>query len=209
LHLHISDLRGRSVQLETALDALSTGVLLLGAKGEILLMNWAASAVTGRADGLLATSSGLRAERPNESARLEKLIQEAIDTSAGKGLNAGGGVLISRKEHAPLQLLVTPVGNMPAELTRLTRAMVFVNDPEQRVRPTQDILRTMFGLTPAESRVALLLGDGKSLREIAQMLGVSPNTLKSHLAIIYTKTNTLRQSQLVRLLMRLPVEPSA
>ena len=65
-------------------------------------------------------------------------------------------------------------------------------------------LSGLFRLTSAESRVALLLGDGKSLSEIAQLLGVSRNTLKTQVAGIYSKTGTSRQSQLVRLLALFP-----
>jgi DNA-binding CsgD family transcriptional regulator len=89
----------------------------------------------------------------------------------------------------------------PADQRDSVRAVAFVCDLAERVRPAQEILRTLFGFTPAECRVALLLGDGHAQREISQMLGVSSNTLKSHLASIYAKTNTSRQCQLVRLLM--------
>jgi DNA-binding CsgD family transcriptional regulator len=78
---------------------------------------------------------------------------------------------------------------------------VFVSDPEQRVRPTLDTLRALFGFTTAEYRLAMLLVDGHGPTAIAKMVGVSRNTVKSQLASIYRKTGTSRQAQLVRLLL--------
>jgi DNA-binding CsgD family transcriptional regulator len=46
------------------------------------------------------------------------------------------------------------------------------------------------------------------VQEIAELLNVSLNTLKSQLASVYLKTNTARQSQLIRLITRLSMEPS-
>ncbi len=75
-----------------------------------------------------------------------------------------------------------------------------------KVRPAREVLFGLFGLTPAECRVAMLLTDGHAPRQIGQLLGVSRNTLKSQLASIYSKTGTSRQSQVVRLISRLPIQ---
>src|SRR5260370_20030238 len=95
---------------------------------------------------------------------------------------------VSRKNAAPLEILVSPAQNLPIEVTRPLGAIVFISDPEQMARTTHDFLRAVFGLTPAECRVALLLGDGKSPREIAKLLALSPNTVKSQASTIYSKT---------------------
>jgi DNA-binding CsgD family transcriptional regulator len=205
LHLHISDLKERAAGTAAALDTLRTGVILVGANGKIALMNCAASAILAEHDGLQATLGGLRAQRSSESSKLQRLILEAVNTSVGKGVCPAGGLLISRRVKPALQLLVSPAGNLPLNLTHPRYAIVFVTDPSQHERPAQDILRAFFGLTPAEARVAVLLGDGNSPSTIAQQLGVSSNTVKSQLASIYSKTGTSRQAQLVRLLMNLPV----
>lgn len=158
-------------------------------------------------DGLLATGEGLRAERAVESAELDRLIREVVSTAEGEGLAAGGGLSISRKKRAALQVLISPAQNLQLDLTQPLRAIVFISDPERKARPNSDILRAVFGLTPAECRVALL--DGKSPREIAELLALSPNTVKSQVSTIYAKTGTFRHAQLVRLLLRLPGSSSA
>jgi DNA-binding CsgD family transcriptional regulator len=45
--------------------------------------------------------------------------------------------------------------------------------------------------------------NGHTLAEAAEILGVARSTVKSHLDVIYRKTNTHRQADLVRLVMGL------
>jgi len=66
----------------------------------------------------------------------------------------------------------------------------------------------LFGLTPAECRVSLLLVDGLAPAAIANTLGVTANTLKSRLSSVYAKTGSSRQSQLTRLLVQLALKNS-
>lgn len=163
-------------------------------------MNRAASAFVSEGDGLLATRTGLRAERPAESSLLEKTIHQAASTSNGKGLSAGGTVLVSRRTRPPLQLLVSPIRN-PEITSQAVAVVAFISDPLQRQRPTRDVLCARFGLTPAECRVGLLLGDGHAPRKIANMIGVTDNTVRSQIKSIFSKTGVKRQGELIRLLL--------
>jgi DNA-binding CsgD family transcriptional regulator len=201
LYREFSALKALSAGLETALNLLPSGVILLRAKGEVVYMNRAASAVVSERDGLLATRSGLRAERPAEFSLLEKAIREAASTSNGQGFSAGGTVLVSRRERPPLQIVVSPIRDKGIDTSQPVAAVAFISDPLQRHRPAQDILRTLYGLTPAECRVALLLGDGRSPREIAETIGVTFNTVRSQIKSIFSKTDVKRQGELIRLLL--------
>ncbi len=59
------------------------------------------------------------------------------------------------------------------------------------------------GLTPMESRVAVLLTEGKSLREVAAETGRQETTIRWHLRQIFTKRGIARQAELVRLVLSL------
>ena len=62
----------------------------------------------------------------------------------------------------------------------------------------------MLGLTVAESRVAVLVGMGRSVRDIVRELGRSENTVRWTLKNVLSKTSSARQADLVRLLLQLP-----
>jgi DNA-binding CsgD family transcriptional regulator len=65
----------------------------------------------------------------------------------------------------------------------------------------QQTLRDLFGLTPAEAKVAMAFFEGLTSKEAAENLGLSFHTVRVQLARIFEKTQTHRQAELVRLMM--------
>jgi DNA-binding CsgD family transcriptional regulator len=65
-------------------------------------------------------------------------------------------------------------------------------------------MRQLYGLTPAEARVANLLLEGLEVREAAERLGITLETARFHLKRVLAKTGTRRQTELLRLMLSLP-----
>ncbi|MGD9815611.1 MAG: response regulator transcription factor [Hyphomonadaceae bacterium] len=63
------------------------------------------------------------------------------------------------------------------------------------------------GITPREQEVLALLAAGKSNKEIAQKLGVSPNTVKTQVASLYQKLEVQRRTQAVQKARELALIP--
>ena len=82
--------------------------------------------------------------------------------------------------------------------------MLFFYHPESAPSIDPAILSAAFNLTPAECRIAILLGDGLSQKEIASALSIRPDTVRKQLQVIYQKTATKQQSELIRLMLHLP-----
>ena len=205
LHAELVSSRQRNAGLVAVLNLLSTGVILLGPSTRIVSMNRSAEQLMAQNDGLGVRKMTLEAKCAGENTRLTKLIADAIATSEGIGASAGGAAIVSRRALPPLQVLVSPVRGWDLDEVHRVRAAVFITDPASRARPSGDALRSVFKLTGAECRLAMLLADGHAPPDISAMVGVTRNTLKSQLASIYRKTGTTRQSQLVRLLLQIAV----
>jgi DNA-binding CsgD family transcriptional regulator len=62
-----------------------------------------------------------------------------------------------------------------------------------------------WALTPQEARVALEVMRGHSPQDIATRLGLSVNTVRSHLAQAYAKTETAGKAELAAALHRSPL----
>src|SRR5262245_7483455 len=69
--------------------------------------------------------------------------------------------------------------------------------------PSEDRLRQVFDLTPAEARLAQGLARGDALEKVAEQLQIKITTARTQLAAIFAKTRTHRQPGLVALLSRL------
>lgn len=65
------------------------------------------------------------------------------------------------------------------------------------------MLVSALSLTPAEARVAGLVGTGHTTQELQALLGVSAETIRSHLKQIRLKTSVRKQSELALLLSKL------
>lgn len=61
----------------------------------------------------------------------------------------------------------------------------------------------LFDLSTSSARVAEAYLRADTVKDVARQLGISANTVKTHLATVYERTGCSRQSQLIRLLMAL------
>ncbi len=77
---------------------------------------------------------------------------------------------------------------------------VFMQDPAEAPLLPGEAFARLHGLTGGELRVLQALAQGLGGKEAADMLGISEPTVRTHLQHIFSKTGTLRQSDLLRLL---------
>ena len=82
--------------------------------------------------------------------------------------------------------------------------MIALRDEGDAAPMASRVLRAVYGLTEAEARLAMALCRGRSLAEVSDELKVAMSTLRFHLSALLAKTDTRRQSELVRRLGRLP-----
>jgi len=189
-----------------AFDRLPIGVILARANGSVVFANRIALDILQGCDGLASGVDGLVASTAAESQALQALIFGAASTSAGKGINPGGIIALSRPSlRRPLAALVTPLrhGTRPfffGAPEETAQAAVFVSDPERVTEIDADILRALWGLTPAEATVGSLLASGNSVSDISKKLAIKGETVRWHVKRVLAKTETTRQAELVRLL---------
>ena len=118
-------------------------------------------------------------------------------------MGAGGMVMIGRPSgRAALRILVTPVARHQVLLgPEGAAACIFVTDPERFPVPSSGHVQQVFGLTAAETRVAMAMLDGKTVEALADELCISRNTARTHLQRLFAKTGTTRQADLIRILL--------
>ena len=156
-------------------DALDTPVALTNASGRLTTMN-------GPARDLFVGRAGMQ-------------LRDALETSMRLALGDRRRNTAGRPNHARSieigheRFLVTIVfagtdvaGQDIGAMIMLRREAV--SSPQQA---TESSLARRFGLTPQESRVALMLAEHRSNREIASTLGVSVHTARHHTEHVLAK----------------------
>jgi DNA-binding CsgD family transcriptional regulator len=84
---------------------------------------------------------------------------------------------------------------------------VILLDLDARPEPSPRTLQRLFGLTAAETQLAIELARGGNLLDISCSQRLSRTTIRSHLASLFVKTQTRRQAELVSLLGRIALLP--
>jgi DNA-binding CsgD family transcriptional regulator len=131
--------------------------------------------------------------------RLDARLAAAIGWAAGLG-----GPLMPRRGAVPLV-----VENIPG----LTRVAWVLAEDQKHALVLLDDLRPLasrigqaariYELSPAQSRLALAVAEGRSLPEFAAEAGVSLNTARTHLRRVFAKAGASSQAELVARLLSL------
>jgi DNA-binding CsgD family transcriptional regulator len=200
LDQHLSVLRGKA----KALDALTIGVVATTGSGQVVFTNSEADKIIARQDGLIFDRHGRLRAGPTQTSSLHALISHASQAAMGNSLHVGGTLLLERPSGKRSYVVcVCPYRPHTSELAQLhPRVLIFVIDPE--TQPASDIkaLSRVFGLTPSEARLAVILAQGESLAEASQRLRISRNTARTHLQHLFQKMGVRRQAELATLLLR-------
>ena len=193
--------------LAELLEAGGLGVVQLDARGRIAAANDRARDLLRAGNGLFDRDGFLsaRARRDNDS--LQRLLGRALPPS---GTQAAGGSAIVRRPGAlpPLVLHVNPVSGQETDYPVWpVAALVLIVDPAGGASVDPAVAAAALGLTGMESRVAVLLARGMSVKEIAAAMGRKESTIRTHVKHMFAKHGLSRQADLVRLVRSLAGVP--
>ncbi|MFN0305011.1 MAG: helix-turn-helix transcriptional regulator [Burkholderiales bacterium] len=205
LQVELTHMQMRSALTEQALHALNYAVIIADEHGRILLANHAAETWLAHNPDVTSRSGRLWCGLPSRREQIEKLLLAATQGIAGA--RTSGAIAIHRNgTDQPDQFLVLPLGANSAAAASWQRplALLIVAQPEAQSLLRPKWLQTLFGLTPAEARLACALAEGKNLNEFAESAQLSSHTVRTELQTVLGKTGTHRQAALVRVLLSLP-----
>lgn len=203
----LSHLNADKRALEASLNQLGFGVTVVREDAEVIFQNRTAEQLSRSADALRVRRNRLRTAKVSETGKLRNLMANALVPKGGRPTDEMGLMTLSRTSDArPLQVLVAPLGEQvkwPWGRKRATA--IFTVDPEQPTDLQGPTLERLYGLTPAESRLAITFcnvhGD---LARAAKEMGITRGSARQYLKHVFAKTNTHRQPELIELLIQLP-----
>jgi DNA-binding CsgD family transcriptional regulator len=112
-------------------------------------------------------------------------------------------IIAKRFQKQPVLMKVLPVPVAARGPFLGARALLVLKDIGLGKEPDADLMLRMFGLTPAEARLAVQIASGVSPEQAAGALGIARETARNQLKAIFAKTETHRQGELIALLSRL------
>jgi DNA-binding CsgD family transcriptional regulator len=200
VHRKMVDLKLLAASAAGVIDSLDVGLIGLDSRGRICLVNQRAEALLTTGEFLVIRNGRLMATDPLADAALSELLPPR---SGGQLKESQGEEIELRSDGRSVYLSVFPF-LIDSRLTARSGTIVTITDPAMAPGSRARLLAALFGLTPAEIRVAMMLVGGLDAREIADRSGVSYDTVRFQLKSVYTKLGVSRQAQLVRMISRFP-----
>jgi DNA-binding CsgD family transcriptional regulator len=180
---------------------LPMGVLAVDATGKVLAQNTAARRILDDRDGLSLQQSRVVAAQPAESARLQRVVREVCRRAEKAAGVAGRALRVSRPSGRPaFHVFVGPARPWGVAAGEPPTAVLFIADTGHPMQTWRELLRG-YGLTEAETQVALLSVQGARISEIARRRGTSLHTARAHMKHVLAKMGAKGQADLVRTLL--------
>ena len=188
--------------LSATLDALAVGIVIVDGKGRILHSNVSAARLMEERDRIRREGDFLSAACATCAGGLRSAIKAAGADLAHGEVRAGVAVPIEAGDGRDLAAWVLPLdrglrGELAAPLA--ARVAIFIREIGNTSPFPGELFVKRYGISPAECRVLMILTQGKTPSETADVLGLTLSTVKTHMARLFEKTQTSGQADLMRI----------
>lgn len=187
----------------SALHVSNVGVILFDNKGRMIVANDAARCIWDAHDGI---RMGKRAPVPillRDAARFQLALEHQIaSNSVGRIEQCRSTVFLIHRQAGRRPFVATMIPVPAAAVKPGDPAVImYLFDPSHDHSDHLSAVCELYGLSQVETRLAHHLVSGKTLDEAAIAMRVKSPTARTYLKQIFSKTETHRQTELMRLLM--------
>lgn len=203
--LEITDISSELQPLDTgiqhsllleAMDRLSTGLVFINENLKVFYKNRTAERLFQKHDDLNWREGYLSCNNPETTAMIQRMILDGTIRT----------LTIEDDSGHPLHILITPLKDFKTNYGQnLPISILFLYTGTDNTRLVEDILRSLYQMSRTEARLTARLIKIPYLEEVAETMGITYNTARTHLKRIYKKTRTNRISSLIHLIITGPV----
>lgn len=185
-----------------ALTRLAVGAVIVDRDCRVIMATPKAAVIMSEGDVLRCERGRLRlSEKAGDAGSFAATVERVAESGADEAPTRA--FCVHRDNGEALGVVVRGVpASSKLDAPLKGSALIVLADATSAVAPPPSALACMFGLTNAESELASLLGQGLDLDDASATLGITRNTAKAHLRMIFSKTGVSRQSELMRLMLR-------
>src|SRR5713101_5336942 len=196
---NVLDLTEKTAFADT-LNGLAAGVFLVDENARIVWANTSGQAMLEDGEILRQKDFVLTTVNSRIGTTLPKIIALARDGGAAVGVNGIALPLSSSPEPWLAHILPLTSGmRRDAGIAYSAVAAVFVHKASLETPSAMETMSKLYRLTPGELRVLAALSEVGGIAAVAEVVGISEATVKTHLQRLFGKTGTNRQTELVKL----------
>lgn len=186
------------------LDALSVAVMIVDGAGRLVYANALAETLLSKGDFIAFHNGHVRARRTEGMADyLQTAIARAAQGAGSLGISGIGVPLVGREgDRVSAYVLPLDGNDLRGEMSR-GHAAIFIAQRQEQQPMAVEILRTIFGLTPSEAKVAYAMALGEAPGAVAASQGTTVNAVRFHLKNAYAKVGVNDKTALAARVMSL------
>lgn len=203
LYARIGRLESTLASLDALVDRLFTPILLVDRTGLLRYGNPSGQEALRRAQYLVLRGGRVHPRSARQAQQFTDMLATALsnEQSTVAAEPSSSMRLLDAEGHAAVLVVQGLRGQANLIGMPHADAVLFLIRSDEKLPVNAARLQIVFGLTPAETRLAEHLLSGKNLSEIGEELKVGRETLKSQLRSLFTKTDTRRQGELIAILL--------
>lgn len=186
--------------LAKSFDQIRQAAVAIDNTGRVISANAAAEEIFGDAIGIVGGHLMLNDRKA--AAEYRALLRRLSRTREGDPLNATP-IIVQPEKGAAFLIEALSVDGAAKSPFLQARALLLLKKIGRPAKPDWHVVCRAFGLTPSEARFASHLVTGESLENTAQALGITKESARSTLKLVFRKIDVHRQSDLVALLTSL------
>jgi DNA-binding CsgD family transcriptional regulator len=183
-----------------ALNGLAAAVFLVDKCSRIVFANTSGLAMLD--DGRILSVSKDALTAVDLGSELSEAVVSAAGGDAALGMR-GVAIRLRAAQQSSWVAHVLPLTSGARQQTGesfAAVAAVFVHKTSIEARSSMESIAKLYRLTPGEMRVLSAVSDVGGVAEVADAIGISKATVKTHLQHLFGKTGTNRQTELVKLI---------
>jgi DNA-binding CsgD family transcriptional regulator len=174
-------------------DAIDIGVVIVGAGSSV-------KSISATAEAMMASNNGLATDVLGKLRVPDRVVADALVAMLERGY--AGPRVFSRMISGIKLSMIKVQKDRQSEYFEGPTIVITLENKELTPTLNETELRIQFGITTAELRTLKAIFSGQSVNDIADTEQRSRETIRGRLKSLYYKTNTSRQSDLVRLAMK-------
>lgn len=182
-----------------AFDQIAAGLVIVDRAMRPVALNRRAEQVVAERDGLAISRHAVEPTDGAIAATLRELVRRA---AADDRRTPETRALLLRRSSGRPPWLVTArrLGSSDAPAVAGLVALL-LEDPLREPADIAPLLMSLFRLTPQQAALAAALSRGATLSDAAKAIGIAVGTARNYLKIVFNKTHTRRQAELVSLVL--------
>lgn len=184
--------------LEHGLSQLGQGVILLTNQGKVMFLTEFAKSIVLKKDGLTLQNDVLTAVIAQDNERLQNMLSLTVsDTSPDIVYN---NFYIHRKENLKPYLLFISKFHFNLDSEKNGEGiLIIIKDTHANTFYWLERLKSKYRLTNREANFAVLLTEGRNVKEISAVMNIVEETARQYLKNCFKKMEVQKQHELVSL----------